>query len=410
MTGATIDHLVSVTVFLAAILIFVGLFSQTIQTVISYQRHRYIATKCSDLLDSILLNPGYPYDWGTNSTSARSLTFFGLQEPEFQEYRMSPFSLMRLLSSSGDRVFSSQTGKYYSNVSWGINGGYLLFEESDCTNYTNAAKVLGINGTYGFQLTVTPTLTVGITQEPADPLKFKIQVNGPGFPLGYANIDCLIFWANTTTGPNTPPILNCYFASNSVQTDSTGTVYEEFPYLNSQIAYTLIVKASGKGLYGLGYISHETITSSGNVIPFLDSYQDGTANISLTHKWGKEDPPANVGDLYFNASFYILPDNFEPIPSGNLAGKLNGTDIPYQPMPVAANHTGFLVTAYCKGSDYGMVVMPFGIGSIGASVVFGNDPSDRDWVTTDLRQVLVGDIAYQAKLAIWSVRSDQEMG
>lgn len=408
MTGATIDHLVSVTVFLAAILIFVGLFNQTIQTAISYQRHRYIATKCSDLLDSILLNPGYPYDWGTNSTSARSLTFFGLQDPEFQEYRMSPFSLMRLLSSSGDKVFSTQTGKYYSNVSWGMNGGYLLFNETECINYTTAAKVLGIDGTYGFQLTVTPTLTVSITQEPANPLTFKIQVNGPGFPLGYANIAYLIFWANTTTGPNTPPILNHDFTSNSPPTDSTGTAHIEVPYLNNQTAYTLIVKASGKGLYGLGYISHETTTNSGNVIPFLDSYQDDTAHILLTHKWGKEDPPTNV-DLYFNASFYMLPDNFEPILSENLPGKLNST-IPYQSMPVAANHPGFLVTAYCNGNDYGMVVMPFGIGSIGVSLVFGNDPSGRDWVATDLRQILVGDIAYQAELALWSVRGDQVIG
>jgi hypothetical protein len=79
-------------------------------------------------------------------------------------------------------------------------------------------------------------------------------------------------------------------------------------------------------------------------------------------------------------------------------------------MPVVANHTGFLVAAYCKGGNYGMVVMPFGIGAIGVSTVFGEDPSNRDWVATDLRQILVGDIAYQAKLALWSIRGDQVIG
>ncbi|MEM3703131.1 MAG: hypothetical protein QXX79_01720, partial [Candidatus Bathyarchaeia archaeon] len=60
MAGSTIDHLIAMTVFLGAILIFVSLFNQTIQTAILYQRNRYLATKCSDLLDNMLLNPGIP--------------------------------------------------------------------------------------------------------------------------------------------------------------------------------------------------------------------------------------------------------------------------------------------------------------------------------------------------------------
>lgn len=57
MAGSTIDHMVSVTVFIAAILLFISLFNQTVQTAILYQRHRQLATKCSDLLDNMLLNP-----------------------------------------------------------------------------------------------------------------------------------------------------------------------------------------------------------------------------------------------------------------------------------------------------------------------------------------------------------------
>ena len=107
MTGSTIDHLVSLMVFLGAILLFIGLFNQTIQTAILYQRHRAIATKCSDLLDNMLLNPGVPLDWGKSNCTP---TGFGLQDPEFMQYRLSSFSLMRLLSSSGNRVYYSQTG------------------------------------------------------------------------------------------------------------------------------------------------------------------------------------------------------------------------------------------------------------------------------------------------------------
>ena len=118
MTGVTIDHLVSTTAFIAAILLFVGLFTQTMQAAILYQQNRHVALKASDLLDSILLNPGYPYNWGrTNDT----LSVFGLQQPGAAGYTLSPFALMRLLSVSGDPVEYGQA--WYSNISWGL-GGY----------------------------------------------------------------------------------------------------------------------------------------------------------------------------------------------------------------------------------------------------------------------------------------------
>ncbi|MGQ9743585.1 MAG: hypothetical protein ACUVQW_03110, partial [Candidatus Bathycorpusculaceae bacterium] len=98
MAGSTIDHLVSVTVFLGAILLFISLFNQTIQTAILYQRHRYLATKCSDLLDNMLLNPGVPENWGKSNVTPYG---FGLQDPEFTQYKLSPFSLMRLQSLTG---------------------------------------------------------------------------------------------------------------------------------------------------------------------------------------------------------------------------------------------------------------------------------------------------------------------
>jgi len=138
MVSSTIDHMVATVVFLGAILLFIGLFNQTIQTAILYQRHRSLATKCSDLLDNMLLNPCNPLDWGKSNCTP---TGFGLQDPEFMQYRLSPFSLMRLLSSSGNRVYYNRTGKWYSNVSWGIGGGYLLLQESECINYSTASKL-----------------------------------------------------------------------------------------------------------------------------------------------------------------------------------------------------------------------------------------------------------------------------
>jgi len=414
MAGSTIDHLISVIVFLGALLVFISLFNQMIQTAILYQRHRYLATKCSDLLDNVLLNPGIPVDWGKRNGTPCG---FGLQDPEFTQYRLSSFSLMRLLSSSGEKVYYNRTEEWYSNVLWGIGGGYFLLQESECINYSLASKLLGVNGTYGFQLAIMPTVNVSIVEDKnvASYLRLNITVMGQGSPLAGASVDYLMFWTNSNSSEPPRP--------RSTKTDSLGFVCLDFNGANglprievsqNKTAYTFIAKASLGGLHGIGYLSREIVTKAGNIIPFVENYGNGT--ILLAHKWGKNDPGEECrGALHFNAMFYVLPDNFSPIKSDvmNLTGGpwlVNyGQGKPFYAVQIPANASGFLVVTYWTEDDQtgveaiGMVVMPWGIGTIGFSVVFGDDPSGQEWVVTDVRQVLVGDIAYQAKLALWSL-------
>ncbi|HLE75141.1 MAG TPA: hypothetical protein VI864_03745, partial [Candidatus Bathyarchaeia archaeon] len=137
MAGATIDHLVSVTIFLAAMLLFISLFNQTIQTAVIYQQHRAIATKCSDLLDTMLLNPGIPLD--------APPAVFGLHDINFMQYVLNPFSLMLLNSSTGTPVPYEKTGMTYSNMTVGF-GNSLLMPMSNVSDYSSALKMLGING------------------------------------------------------------------------------------------------------------------------------------------------------------------------------------------------------------------------------------------------------------------------
>jgi hypothetical protein len=385
-------------VFLGALLLFIALFNQTLQTAILYQSHRNLATECSNLLDSMLLNPG---NW-----SGSIPTSFGLQDPEFKQYRVSPFSLMRLLSSAGDRVYYSQTGEWYSNASWGIGGGYLLPQEGYCINYSTASKLLGTNGTYGFQLTVSPTMTVNIREVQLNPLQLEVQVLGLGLPLSNTTLNYLMFW---TSNPNGGAL-----SRGNATTDSSGLYYFTFPQIsvdNNQTAYTFIVKANVGGLYGIGYASREVITNSGNIIPFAENYTNGT--VLLAHKWGKNDPGSNVSALNFNATFYLLPDNFSPIQ----VDILNSTQVvnfgqgkPFYAVQIPTSNVGFLIVTYWSGNNYGMVVMPWGIGVIGLSAVSGDNPNGKEWVATNMRQVLVGDIAYQAKLALWSLQGYQVIG
>jgi hypothetical protein len=389
VAGATIDHLVAFTVFLAALLLFIGFYNQMNQTAIVYQFHTSIATKCSDVLDSILLNPGSPTDWGLSDSNTRNLTFFGLQDPEFQEYRLSPFSVMRLLSPSAQQ---------YNNVSWNVNGGYLLVQSSEGIDYHSVTRMLGINGTYDFQLSITPSITLNISQVPSTYLELEIQAYGTGFPLSNAYVNYLMFWANTSTSGNYP-VLNYNFTSNLLQTNSSGVAFIPFPSLSNGTAFTFIAEAYAGGIYGIGYLSQDTVTTTGNLIPYIESYDGGTANIMLV-----QNPQTGMGNLYFNASFYAIPNNFVPAQAGNFAGTVN-SGTPNQNLTITTNNqTGFLVVAYGDGSHYGMVITPLGVQSIGTSVTFGANVSGKNWVATDLRQVLIGNIAYQAKLSLWSLQ------
>jgi len=49
----------------------------------------------------------------------------------------------------------------------------------------------------------------------------------------------------------------------------------------------------------------------------------------------------------------------------------------------------------------GVELVPWGLGSMALPISIGGNSSGYDWVTTDIRQVTIGGIAYQAKLDLW---------
>jgi hypothetical protein len=408
MAGATIDHLVSVTVFLGAILLFISLFNQTIQTAIIYQRHRYLATKCSDLLDNIMLNPGYPIDWGKlNSTP----TSFGLQDPEFTQYRLSPFSLMRLNYSAGMPVFYSKTGQWYSNITMGF-GKSLLVPFNEAINYSTATKLLGINNTYGFSLTVTPIITVSVSEAQANPLKLSVNVKGSGFPLADANVSYCFLTVKATGGEQSYPSYTIDYGTNT--TDSQGFTLLSFPSFDgTQESYVLIAYAHLSGLVGVGY--HEYVRyDESYVVPFISDFE--TRNVLIAHSWDVHggDNPAEIS---YNATFVLLTEDFtlREMPLENSTGRVGkinyGQGKPYNNITIPTYNPGLLVITYRKSAqESGVVLMPWGISSMAFPVSFGGNSFETEWVATDTRQVIVNSIAYQAKLALWSLEGYQVIG
>jgi hypothetical protein len=407
MTGATIDHLVSVVIFLAAILVFIGLFNQTIQTAILYQQHRYLATKCSDTIDDILLNPGSPtndtYFWGIGNSTPTS---FGVQDPEFTEYRLSAFSLMRLNSASGLPVYYSATGTYYSNVTTGF-GQFMLTPMSEVVNYSLAQKLLGINGTYGFQFTLTPIVTVSLSEAQSNPLIIATNVTGIGFPLSNANLSYALIIVDSS-GAYPGYTINY----GTAPTDNKGSALLNLGIDGTQKSYLLIVYAHLYGLTGVGYHEHFTDDSS-YVIPLVSDFAQ--RKIIVAHSrdiLGTGDPSG----IAYNATFVLLADDFtfRNMAMQNCTGNVNSGTGTYDTITVPTASPGTLIITYKKNSnESGIVIMPWGISSMAFPVAFGDNPvgaTAKEWVATDIRQVIVDNVAYQAKLSLWSLKGNTVVG
>jgi hypothetical protein len=400
-TGATVDHLVALTVFLAALVLFIGLFNQTIQVAILYQSHRYIAAKCTDLLDNILLNPGYPTYWGQSDGSPTS---FGLQDPEFTQYALSPFSLMRLSSLTGQPVFYPKTGLTYSNITEGF-GDLLMMPFTEAINYSTASTLLGTNGSYGFQLTIAPVVTVSISEfQSSNPLILSVNVTGQGFPLSNAMLSYCFLTVSLSGGGPYPAYATQY---GSAYTDEQGLAFLEFDgVIDDSVPYALIAYTHLGGLIGMGY--DQRVTSDQQyIIPFI---ADLNGTVLLAHSYDVHyvsSPPA--AELTYNATFVLLAEDFtlRQLPLGGITGKVdygNGP-FPYGVITIPTTNPGILVVTYEENAtEGGIILMPWGISSLAFTTTFGADMLGKEWVATDIRQVVVDNIAYQAKLALWSLQ------
>jgi hypothetical protein len=407
MVSSTIDHMIAITVFLAAILLFIGLFNQTIQTAVIYQRHRATATKTSDLLDNILLNPGIPINWGQNDSVP---TGFGLQDPEFTQYRISSFSLMRLTSSSGTAVFYPKTGSTYSNITVG-DKNFLLMSYENVLNYSTALDLLGIRNQYGFQLSFNPIVTVSLTEEHAqNPLRVSLEAYGTGFPLANAHVTYCLVGVDLSGGDEGYPAYVIDYGNAT--TNEQGSVNLEFPQItDNDASYSLITYVYLGGLVGVGY--HERVSSEHEyIIPFIENLSEG--RVLIAHSWDVHTYAPPVAEVKYNASLVYLAEDYtlREMPLENSAGHVNyGDGNPPGVVNIPIDNPGILIITYKKSANEGgVVMMPWGVSSLAFPVVFGGDPTTQEWVATDMRQVIVGGVTYQATLALWSLEGYQVVG
>ncbi len=391
MAGATIDHLVSVTIFLAALLLFISFFNQTIQTAMLYQQHSATATKCSDLLDSMLLNPanGMP-------------TFFGLRKSNSPQYTLDPSSLMWLNSSTGTPVYYARNGMMYSNITVGF-GNSLLVNMSNVVAYSWALEKLGIKDAYGSQLELSPVVNVSIAEVQSNPLKLSVNVSGVGFPLAYAAVNYRLI-AISLAG-DYPEYLTIPNQAGTVYTDAAGNVsilFQNFAS-NATRTYAFVAHSHVGGLTGVGFYAPD-FSANPRVIPLVGSPNGA---VLLAHSADVLNTTSSEELNYTTAFVKFSNDNFEL--QENATGKVkSGAGPPVN--IVVQDDAGILVIAYRATSSGGIAVMPWGVGSLAFPVTFGGDPTEQEWVATDMRQVLVNGVAYQAKLSLWSLTGVQVVG
>jgi hypothetical protein len=121
-------------------------------------------------------------------------------------------------------------------------------------------------------------------------------------------------------------------------------------------------------------------------------------------------PPESA--VFFNATFVMMTEDFtlREMPMENSTGKVgkivygHGTEKTYQNLTIPTFNPGILIITYKTNNGDGFALMPWGISSMAFPVVFGETSKNREWVATDLRQVVVNGIAYQAKLSLWSLQ------
>jgi hypothetical protein len=145
------------------------------------------------------------------------------------------------------------------------------------------------------------------------------------------------------------------------------------------------------------------------VVPFISDF--GKREIIIAHSYDVHGG-SNPAEIAYNATFVLLTEDFtlREMAMENSTGKIGkinyGEGWPYYTITIPTDNPGILVITYRKSTqECGVVLMPWGISSMAFPITFGENPLailSKEWVATDIRQVLVNNIAYQTKLLLWS--------
>ena len=396
MTGQIIDHAVSFIAFILIFMVTLGAFNGIIVQGLNYVNLRQTTLVANDLIDNMLLTPGSPANWGQMNVQPSA---FGLQNPGFKAYSISPFDPLRMMQPNGTIIVN---GVSYSTFI--LPGGQTMWQPTTAlVNYTTAQQLLGLSGSYGFRLTVTPTLTVAVTTTNLNPLTLSISVTAPGGPVYNANIGFTLFYIpSTNLNGNNPPPVYSFFAKFTTNTVGQATV--TFPFDSTSTAFSGIATVSAGGMLATQMIGN-TNFSQVKMFPVLQNIATGAGE--MIHECTYQNNPP-CGIYNYNASLYI------PAADGSLQqislGGGTGSVTPGQPgaFQFPLGQPGIVVIGFkgpglAKGA--GFFVLPWGYNTLSLSLFFGGTPPTVEVVASVRRAALMGTIHYQVVLTVWKASS-----
>jgi len=399
--GATIDHIIAVTILLTAMLLammtFNGLFSQALE----YDTNRQVANKAVDIMNTICLSPGSPANWG--ETTAEVLGF-GLQDPDASGYTLSPYSMMRLNSADGSRLveYPPGSGVFYNNISANF-GDAILTPVGNGLNYSDVTDLLGITGQYAFNINIEPTLDVSVSKVSGyGHLVLKVDVFGSGLPLSGATLKHYLFEISDEGSSSIIPHLGVD------STDESGSFLLHYNTIDDiDDAYHFMVYVNLNGLNGVGYYSQDYLGDYPQyIVPLISDYDDG--RVVIAHSWGvHEYTETPVPAVRYNATFFVLTSDFQlqEYELENSTDLLNYGSKNFATTQLPTSEVGIMFISYKWNNYVGSVVLPWGIGTLGVSTPYGGQFGSEgyNFVATEIRQVTIDGISYQVKMSVWKL-------
>lgn len=142
------------------------------------------------IMIQLLLDPGYPYNWGSDNTNPQDLKVFGLAkcgETSRQAYELDPDKVLRINSALEESGFNF-------------------------VNATTAANLLSLNNTqgsldYGFTLEFNETLQVSVSPLEND-VYSVIVLSDYGLPIMGATVSATLYYVNESSILSAGPAYN----------------------------------------------------------------------------------------------------------------------------------------------------------------------------------------------------------
>lgn len=381
MATNTIDYIISIVIVTTVLTSSIVIVSQDLGRAVTYQQDQQTYVEASNLLNNLLQNKGYPLGWGqTNETP----TSFGLNDPFAEMMMPSPFTPMRLMQTKETIIYNSVE---YRNLTTPTTNLFLRSDEY--IDYAQAVKLLSVDETFDFQLSIIPVLRITVSQKNSNPLIIGVSLEGSSGTLSGASLKASLFQIKNESKPY-PSI------SNPIQYNTVSNVSGDaeiaFPNLNDTTPYIVLVKADAGVISGVGYYSN---AKDSPILPIVTSYKDG--EVSLVHSTNI------VGDVYYNLTFItqVGKTDFQSVELGTMHGIVN-TSTPGVVRLGPGNPGILLVSSKIVGDNNSkLTIMPWGITPLCLSLNYGADSADKKNIAQKSQLVSIYGLSYQVDLTLW---------